>query len=210
MLEGVISKKVKDAVLIKVWPIIDHIGHWLDDSYDAISQEHWMYLVSNARRGDILLSRSANPFSNLFIPGKVTHASVITSENPSWPTVVEAVALKRKVIESSLYDFLKSKRLLIHCRPKFISKEGAGLAADFAKELIGTAYDKVFSLKNEELYCSELVRVVYQKAYSTTIPKDYDISFPLKTKVRYGEEMYLPDDIRLDSDNWEVVWSNIK
>ena len=207
ILDKVINKKTKDMILKRAWPLVMNIAHLLEDaSHEAFSQKHWMYLVNNIRIGDVLLSNSGNIFSTIFIPGKVKHAAIVTSENKSWPTVVEAVS--SGVREAPLFDHLEGKKLLFHCRPKFISGAVAERAATVANSFIGSPYDHLFSLENSDFYCSELVLESYKEAYEQTHAKDG--CFPLNTKVRYGEETYTPDDIRTDSKNWEVLWSNSK
>jgi hypothetical protein len=209
MLDKIINKKWKDIILKYGWTIANNISHMLeDDGREHINQKHWMYLFKALKPGDVLLSEQGNPFSSIFIPGRTKHASIVTTDDDGWPTVVESIS--EGVVETPLFDHIEGKRLLVHCRSKFVSQKGAEHAAFAANSFIGTAYDKLYSLENPDQYCSELIKNCYWEAWQKENPGIDAKCFPLKTHVRYGEETFLPDDIRTDPKNWDMLWSNTK
>lgn len=199
-LDKFISKDVKHLILKKVWPLVRSIAHLFEDrAKQDIKQEDWFKLTSFLKTGDIILTVGKSPFSGVFIPGLVKHAAIVNSYHH--PKVVEAIS--GGVVETNLYDFLKNKIIFYLVRPKFANNYVTERAAKEAEDRIGLPYDNIFSFDNDRVYCSELVYLAYKQACALM-----GKPFPLKTTVLFEEEMYLPDDIRTDTDSWEIIYTN--
>ena len=205
-----IPKSVKNAIMKVAWPVITNLSHWLDSKEveEDLCQEDWFYLVNNIRLGDVLLSTKTNNPSNMFFPGKAKHAAMVVNADPKAPMLIEAVS--KGVVHCPLFDFMKNKKYLVHCRSKVFGQEIRKKAVSVAEGMIGTPYDHFWSPSNNWIYCSELVYESYKKAYFNVLSDHKPASFPLEMKVRCGELTYIPDDIRLDPVHWDVLWSNTK
>ena len=205
-----ISKDMKYAIMKIVWPMITNLGYWLksSDKEREVNQEDWFYLSRSLRHGDVILStKRANP-GNLFLPGKAKHASMVIDPDPNCPLLIESVS--KGVQKIPLFDFIKDKSYLVHCRSKVFGEGISKKAAKIASSMEGTPYDYFWSPSNNWLYCSELIYESYKKAYITIVSL-YGIkpdSFPLTMEERCGEMTYIPDDVRLDLINWDILWSN--
>lgn len=199
-LDKFIDKKIKDKILRKVWPLVKTIAHLFEDrSKQNITQDDWLRLISELKTGDVILTIGKSPFSGALIPGRVKHASIVNNFHP--PTIVEAISAG--VMETKLYDFLKNKIIFYLVRPKFARPPVMDVAAREARSKVGLPYDNIFSFKNDRIYCSELVYLAYKQACMLM-----GSNFPLKTTTMFEEEVYLPDDIRTDTDNWEIIYTN--
>lgn len=204
-LEDIITKKMKYSIMKVAWPIVEHLNNMFTQDSAPVTQEHWMYLHKNLKKGDIVLSTKANNPGNFILPGKAKHASMVIDDNPDNPILIEAVS--KGVVKTSLYEFMKTKNYLVHCRSSYFSPETAALASRIAAGMEGVKYDHVWSPDNNWIYCSELVYESYKKAFleKAHLPT----AFPLVMKERCGEMTYIPDDIRLDHKCWDILWSNI-
>jgi len=207
-LEDIISKRGKYAIMKTLWPVLQSLGHMFDaeESRKEVSQKDWFKLSTNLEFGDVILSTTANNPGNFFLPGKVKHAAIVVSPDPQDPQLVEAVS--SGVRQIPLYNFMKNKNYLVHCRSSIFSSEVSKKASSISIGMIGTPFDHVFSPSNNWLYCSEVIYESYKKAYFIVNSDIKPGSFPLKMKVRCDELTYIPDDIRIDSKNWDSLWSN--
>lgn len=207
-LEDVISKGVKNTIMRVMWPLITNLTDWLGSKEieEDINQADWFYLINNIQKGDILLSTKANSPGNIFLPGKAKHAAMVMDADDL--TLIESVS--KGVVYKPLFDFVKDKKYLVHCRSRVFGKDIIKKAVTVAEGMLGTPYDHFWSPNNNWIYCSELVYESYKIAYFSMPDNAKYTIFPLKMKLRCGEMTYIPDDIRLDLINWEVLWSNTR
>ena len=203
-----ISKDMKYAIMKVAWPIITNLDYWLksSDKEREINQDDWFYLSRNLQQGDVILSTRASNIGNIFLPGKAKHASMVIDPNPNCPLLIESVS--KGVQKIPLFDFIKDKSYLVHCRSKIFGREIGVEAAKIASDMEGIPYDYFWSPNNNWLYCSELVYESYRKAYITILNGIDPDTFPLVMVERCGEMTYIPDDVRLDLINWDILWSN--
>lgn len=107
------------------------------------------------RDGDILLSREAWHFTNLFIPGFWSHAAIVGNHG----TVIEAVAPRVQAVD--FIDWVMRKHNWCVLRPMegmgFPVAEQGQAAFNSALNLVGLPYDYGFDHTNRAFYCSELV-----------------------------------------------------
>jgi len=205
-LEDIISKRMKYAIMKVAWPVIETTQRWFhSNEIRKISQRDWIFISTNLKAGDVILSTRANNLGNFILPGKAKHAAMVISAHPRNPVLMEAVS--KGVGRIPLYDFMADKEFLYHFRPRSFSQRVIDSAVDIAKGMEGLKYDHDWSPDNAWIYCSELIYASYSKAYNMFHPS---YSFPLKMKSRCGELTYIPDDIRLDPENWIELWSTIK
>lgn len=113
--------------------------------------------MSLIRDGDILLSYEKQRLTSLFIKGKYKHAAIVSPRL----TVIEAVG--EGVREVDLEEWLFQMDSVAIIRPELENHTINYMAACNALTYIGRKYDFSFSIKNEEIYCSELVFICYNK-----------------------------------------------
>lgn len=110
------------------------------------------------RDGDILLSREAWHFTNMFIPGYWSHAAIY-QEGLDGGMVVEAVAPTVQIV--SFIDWAMRKNDWVVLRPCTEEPLDGLRAASWASEQEGLPYDYQFDETNQAFYCSELVYQAY-------------------------------------------------
>lgn len=101
-------------------------------------------------------------------------------------------------------------------RPEEIKANEIDSAKAIAKKMLGVHYDIYFNWSDNQLYCSELVWKVYQRAYGVELcplrkMKDFDLTSPqVKTimKQRYGTNLPLEEKVVAPSDlsNSELLY----
>ena len=195
-----ISKEFKDLVLNWLWPIVKAVAALFEDrSTKNVKQKDWYAIEKNLQVGDVLLSVGKSPFSSMFVPGLIKHSALVVSTDE--PALIEAVSAG--VVKTGLFDFVKNKRIIYHVRPNFIGEDGKKHATKEADKLLGRPYDNLFSMENKKLYCSELIYICYKKAYELYSARDS--VYPLETEKMAGEDIYLPDAMRTDTKNWDLI-----
>jgi len=209
-LEDILTKDMKNTIMKVVWPIVSNFNRFLESEVgeEKIGQHDWFYLSEHLKEGDVLLSTRKNTPSNAVLPGKAKHAAMVVNASPTNPMMIEATS--KGVHLTTLFDFLMSKKYVVHCRTKVFGEPVRRKAVAVAEGMIGRKYDHFWSPDNNWIYCSELVYESYKKAYLNIHDDIKPASFPLEMKVRCGELTYIPDDIRLDPVHWDVLWSNAK
>lgn len=100
--------------------------------------------------GDILISREAWHFTNLFIPGFWSHAAIYGNGE-----VVESVAPAVQVVD--FRDWVIEKHNWAVLRPDQADNTSGRDAFSFAKTTLGRLYDYRFQNDNSKFFCSELV-----------------------------------------------------
>lgn len=133
------------------------------------------------REGDILVSREAWHFTNMFIPGFWSHAAIVSGEKK----VIEAVA--PRVRRESFVDWVIRKNFWAVLRPTPWGDVPAKQASLRAMDLVGLDYDYIFDYTNKSFYCSELVYFCYddtEAAWSHTFTK----------RDTFGVRTVTPDD----------------
>jgi uncharacterized protein YycO len=128
--------------------------------------------------GDILISREAWHFTNLFIPGFWSHAAIYGQGQ-----VVEAVAPKVQIVD--FRDWVIEKHNWCVLRP--VGGINGDKAFQFANLQIGTLYDYRFSKNNGLFFCSELVYDAWDAVSSWGI----DV---FTKRLTMGEWTVTPDD----------------
>lgn len=132
--------------------------------------------------GDILLSREAWHFTNMFIKGFWSHAAIYGKGK-----VVEAVA--PVVQEVDFRDWVIEKHNWCVLRPYVNDMDGYTVYLR-AKTLVGSMYDYLFKGKNKNWYCSELA----QWAQSVNLP----------SKLKLKKNSLLPEHFYIAALNGEL------
>jgi hypothetical protein len=136
------------------------------------------FALQRMRQGDILLSREAWHFTNLFIPGYWSHAAIY-----GYGKVIESVA--PSVQEVNFFDWVLKKHNW--CVIRFDDKD-ATLAFNRATSAIGSNYDYEFDWGAQRaFYCSRLVYFYLQMT-----SKKFSETFTLRET--FGEPTVTPDD----------------
>lgn len=165
------------------------------------------------RNGDIIFHRSQSSQSSaiqLATGSDYTHVGMIIHRN-NQPYVIEAVQpVKETPLRKWIQGGLKS-----HYVVKRLKNADTLLTLDIQSKLdqeasryLGKNYDWKFGWSDDEIYCSELVWKVYQRALGIELcpPKklaDYDLSSPtVKQEMarRYGNAIPFDEPIVAPSD----------
>jgi uncharacterized protein YycO len=128
----------------------------IDEAYTQL----WLSEIeSQAQDGDIILRRGYAVLSDLIVwvtPGdELTHAAIYSAKTH---TVIEAV--KPRVHEQSLEDYVRGAHRVVIVRPAGMSARQRAQAVERARSAIGTGFDYEGFLGFDDpdrFYCSELV-----------------------------------------------------
>ena len=143
-------------LLKKLVPVVKFFGRLhLPYTHKQIGGEEYYMIREHIHPGDIILSQTFGEFSNLINPSQWKHAAVYVGGHKI-KYVVEAIG--EGVVHTDLVTHLTTKDRLAILRPKRPNVMNAVVEAE---KLIGIPYDFEFSPGDTELYCSELVGVVY-------------------------------------------------
>lgn len=107
--------------------------------------------------GDILISREAWHFTNLFIPGFWSHAAIYGNGQ-----VVESVAPMVQIVDWR--DWVIEKHNWCVLRPTQTDNSSGRDAFSYAKTTLGRFYDYQFKKNNSNFFCSELVYESWEAA----------------------------------------------
>jgi len=160
---------------------------WLqyDPTSFNIKGEHTTIIMEAMQPGDILLRGYNNYLSELLIPGKWSHAALVTDNHG----VVHAVG--SGIEYQNIIDFCRCDRIIL-IRPK-VDIEDSENAVNKAKLEIGKPYDHSFIFEREwsedQLFsCSELIYHCY---------RDTKVNFKMgATNVGIWKvDKFTPDDI---------------
>jgi len=144
-----------------------------DNEYYAIDRDLYA--------GCVLLSRKRYELSNLFIPGKYTHAAIFNGHK-----IVEAVG--EGIREVSLAYFCYDKDYIAIMEPNDISNtEIKDMCVDM-QNYIGLKYDYYFDSKNKSYYCSELVYQLLTKNVASF--REFEMRESLGVKTVTPDDFY--------------------
>lgn len=141
---------------------------------------------------------------------KFSHVGIITLDNGKAYVLeaVEPVCITpiEKWIERGNNGYYTVMRL--KDRDKFFFTENISTAKKLGKEMVGKHYDIYFGWSDDQLYCSELVWKIYQRAFGLELcplkkMKDFDLSSPEVRAVmeqRYGKKPPLEEQVVAPSD----------
>lgn len=194
------------AILRAATPISKHLGA-IGDPF----VERWVtwddvrsFRASGGfKPGTVLVSRKRHELTNLFIPGKFTHAAIVSLE-PS--IVVEAVGMG--VVRNSVEAFLLNKDEVVALEPVYLSTPERELAAAWAAFQIGKEYDYLFegnggTKGDRSFFCAELVYRALSRGELKT-----DKSFiRLETM---GVKTVTPMDFVSASKKFHVTWKSAR
>lgn len=144
--------------------------------------------------GDILLSREAWHFTNLFIPGFWSHAAIVSAHSDG---VIEAVAPQVRVVNFADWAIRKHNWCVI--RP---NAAGGRFAAENAQGFIGREYDYLFDHQSDKaFFCSELVFLAWLDSWQSF---DY--------RRTWGKWTVTPDDFyqaALKTDKARIIYEHL-
>jgi hypothetical protein len=147
-------------------------------------------VLAASQPGDIILTRTKWRPSNLFIPGKWSHAMMFVHDD----ILVEATM---PVVRTCwLVDVWASASEVLVVRPRFLDAKERLRAAGYAASRVGTPYDLGFSPGPRELYCSELVYWAMRKT---------SIETPNLLSSEFGAVSIRPDALALPEHFEEIV-----
>ncbi len=141
---------------------------------------------------------------------KFSHVGIITLENGKGFVLeaVEPVCITPidKWIARGNNGFFTLMRL--KDRDKYLHPANVSSAKKLYKEVIGKRYDIFFNWSDDELYCSELVWKIYQRAFGIELcplkkMKDFDLTSPEVKAImdkRYGKNPPLGELVVAPSD----------
>lgn len=133
--------------------LVELIGHIQAPFVECkITSKDYFYLCNSLKDGDVIFTRSNGYFSNFFIKGFYTHASIFSKG-----MIYEAVGTG--VRKQTIFDFVKDKDYLI-VRQFNQGQINPERLNQYCERVLGTAYDFLFS-DNEKFYCSEFVDMCY-------------------------------------------------
>jgi uncharacterized protein YycO len=152
------------------------------------------HILSVIEEGDILLRGYDDYLDGKFIPSKFSHAGFYYGNN----TVIHSIAEGAKI--EHLIDFCRCDRIAV-LRVLNRTKKDIQLAKDKAVAYLGTKYDFEFRLKNNKLYCSELVAKIWSHAITIN---------PVNKKMLglFNRKLILPDQFH-DHQNVYIVFKQV-
>jgi uncharacterized protein YycO len=136
-------------------------------------------ILSVIKEGDILLRGYNDYLDGKFIPSKFSHAGFYYGNN----TVIHAIA--EGCVQEHLIDFCRCDRIAV-IRIMGLDRKEIKLAKEKAMAFLGVRYDFDFKLKNNKLYCSELVAKIWSHAITIN---------PVNKKMfgLFNRKLILPD-----------------
>lgn len=143
--------------------------------YDA-----FLRIASHARAGDVLVTTRSGSGASWLIPGRWSHAALLTDD----ASVVHAVW--PRVQRAWLVELVLGATSVALLRPRFADKAQATQAVSYATTKIGLPYDLGFSAGIDAFYCSELV----WRAYREACPE-----WRFEARRRLGEDTVAPQDL---------------
>lgn len=149
-----------------------------------VNDEKFKRIKHRLLPGDILISSKRYELTNLFIPGRFTHAAFYLGDLAGDDSIIEAIG--EGVTISSLPNFCFSKDHIAVLRPKYYRGTEVEHLILVAQTLDGVPYDYFFDHGDEAFYCAELVHYLLSKT-----AQHYEHFNKRKT---LGVETVLPDD----------------
>jgi uncharacterized protein YycO len=142
-------------------------------------------LLNLMQPGDILVSKTHQNLSNIFIPGFYKHAAIVSS----YATIVEAV-------DPCVQEVIAKKWIEDHCyvvllRDESLSPEQRWRLTTESKKFLKYPYDYQLWPGNKDLYCIELVRAAFIAAFGKN---------PIPSRKVWGVDTMYPDDARYSKD----------
>lgn len=132
--------------------------------------------------GDVLLRRYSHYLGTYFIPGYWSHAALYEGDNNVLHMLGDGLT------REDILTFMRTDNIaILRCEDEEKVKKAIAMAQDLYDK--GTEYDYEFETDDNQLYCSELIWLIYDK------PKE----------VRY-KKWILPED--LDCSFFTKIWHN--
>jgi len=154
-----------------VMPITRLIGK-IAKPLPTMSADFLYYIMDKVQPGDVLLSGASLNLSNLFIPGKFTHAAMFCGD-----CIVEAIG--DGVVKSDFTEWIMQHDCVALLRFKKGDNTRGEKLSKIAKEQIGKGYDFLFEKDLERFYCSELVCYCYEQIYGEGVLGEFDLIEPM-------------------------------
>jgi len=168
------------------------------------------------KEGDIIFQQSqSNPGKaiELATKSRYTHLGIVHIEKGE-PFVFEAVQkVQLTPLEKWVARGAGGKVVVKRLKgaDKLLTPQAVGKMELVGKSLQGKAYDLVFNWSDDQMYCSELVWKIYERALGIRIGElrtlgAFDLSHPLvakKMKERYGENAPLGEAVISPQDMFE-------
>ena len=153
--------------------------------------------------GMCLVSRKRMEATNLFIPGRYTHACIVSAD----PTIViEAIGVG--VVRTTIEGFLLSHDEVVAFEPIFANDRLRSLAAIWAENQVGKQYDFLFNddegrTGDSAFFCSELVYKAYSESEGDIVPT-------MKRYETLGVYTVTPDDFVQARNKWRPLWASAR
>ncbi len=197
------------AVLIAL-PIFSYVSNAREEFYFSI---HKKIQKGQFLEGDIIFQSMDSDQCRavkLATHSKFSHVGIITLEKEKG-FVLEAV---EPVCITPLDEWIKRGNngfytvMRLKDRDKYLHATNISTAKKLAKEMVGKHYDIFFNWSDDQLYCSELVWKIYQRAFGLELcplkkMKDFDLNSPEVRAImekRYGKNPPLYELVVAPSD----------
>lgn len=128
-----------------------------------LNVEHFDDILDVAKAGDILFSKRRLELSNFFNPNSLKHAAIYVGKIDSKHFVLEAVTSGVKL--TRLEDFVLNNDEIAIYSPALELNNFIENRNEIIKEYLGRKYDYRFSDFGENIYCFELVALIYEKYF---------------------------------------------
>jgi hypothetical protein len=150
-----------------------------DKARRAISPNEAVIAIDSLafEEGDLLLRRGNSIVSGMIVQafpggGGMSHCGILIQENGAWQVIHSisgAISDSEGIRKQAWLSFARNAKeaRLLHVKPTFVPDRQAIRAKAFVYLQRRTGFDHDFDLSNDsKLYCSELVRAVYQGTYN--------------------------------------------
>lgn len=191
------NAKIRKFLLTSILPLLKWLGatHFPYTKKNMLAA-HYYQILTVAKPGSILLTKTLGEASNLLIPGKYKHAAILGATHRSGrPFVIEATG--SGVHQTDLIDFVLTKDSIIVLEPTFANEEQMTSAVLWACKQLGKPYDYKLMSDYEAFYCCELTFAAYKEALGG--------NSPWELRDFLGEPTVTPDDFLKAVSKWTTL-----